>query len=94
MSFPPTPQELHSRPASRRRFLKQTVALLGIGLGVTSLPDRAHALNNSCCPSTCRAPWTCDFPTQPYQCEGCGHDCCICVFHQPYECFQIPCPCG
>jgi hypothetical protein len=88
-----TPSTRGDDRTTRVSFLRRTGKTLAIGLGLALVPiSSAYAQNGSCCPEACRV--DCTFPNRPYRCNGCSSTCCLCIFHDPYECFTLPCPCG
>lgn len=88
------PFEQLAKPSSRRSFLRKLGTFVAVGVGAVAVPGVAKAQSGRCCPSTCKNAWECSFPTQVYTCDGCGSSCCVCIAHDPYECFNLACPCG
>ena len=81
-------------PIGRRRFLRQLVTTVGVGVGIVALQaTQAMAVNNCCRDSSCPS---CPGSNVRYRCtDNClGSTCCVC--HAPVgNCYNGgPCPCG
>lgn len=74
----------------RRRFMRQAVVTLGVGLGVLLVPGTAHAATRCCRDSSCNR---CDGPPVKYRCSStCPGGPVGCKCYQPQgQCFTTGC---